>query len=119
MLNHLGLRTAQFDALLAFYKATLAPIGYTVMMEYPGAAGLGKSDADFWIGADEKGGSNVHLAFKTDDRSVVGAFYEAALANGGKDNGAPGLRDYSPTYYAAFVIDPDGNNLEVFCTAAQ
>lgn len=117
MLNHIGLRTNQFDSLLAFYKATLAPMGYGVMMEYPGAAGLGRDDADFWIGADDKGGSNIHLAFKTEDRAVVDAFHAAALASGGKDNGAPGLRDYSPTYYAAFVIDPDGNNLEVFCTA--
>nr|WP_314260347.1 VOC family protein [uncultured Devosia sp.] len=117
MLDHLGLRTTQFDGLLAFYKATLAPLGYQVMMEYPGAAGLGREYPDFWIGADDKGGSNIHLAFKTQDRAVVEAFYAAALANGGRDNGAPGKRDYTPTYYAAFVIDPDGNNLEVVCDA--
>lgn len=115
MLDHIGLRTTQFDNLMAFYKATLAPLGYAVMTEYPGAAGLGRTYPDFWIGADDKGGSNIHLAFKTDDRKAVDAFYAAALANGGKDNGAPGLRDYTPTYYAAFVIDPDGNNLEVVC----
>ena len=115
MLDHIGLRTKQFDGLLAFYKAALAPLGYTVMMEYPGTAGLGRDHPDFWIGADDRGGSNVHLAFKTEDRSVVDAFHAAALANGGKDNGAPGKRDYTPTYYAAFVVDPDGNNLEVVC----
>ena len=117
MLDHLGLRTAQFDTLLQFYKATLAPLGYVVLMEYPGAAGLGREYPDFWIGTDDKGGSNIHLAFKTNDRSVVDAFHAAAMANGGTDNGAPGLRDYTPNYYAAFVVDPDGNNLEVVCTA--
>lgn len=117
MLDHIGLRTAQFDTLLAFYKATLAPLGYAVMMEFPGTAGLGREVPDFWIGQSDGAASNVHLAFTTEDRSVVDAFYAAALANGGKDNGAPGLRDYTPTYYAAFVIDPDGNNLEVVCNA--
>ncbi|HEY0032478.1 MAG TPA: VOC family protein [Devosia sp.] len=117
MLDHLGLRTNQFDALLAFYKAALAPLGYNVMMEYPGNAGLGREYPDFWLGADEKGGSNIHLAFKTNDRATVDAFYAAALANGGKDNGPPGLRDYTPNYYAAFVHDPDGNNLEIVCQA--
>jgi catechol 2,3-dioxygenase-like lactoylglutathione lyase family enzyme len=115
MLDHIGLRTTQFDTMVAFYKAALAPLGYSVMMEYPGAAGFGRENPDFWIGADEKGSSNVHLAFHTDDRSVVDAFHAAALSNGGKDNGAPGKRDYTPTYYAAFVLDPDGNNLEVVC----
>lgn len=117
MLDHIGLRTKQFDALLAFYTAALEPLGYKIMMQYPGAAGLGRDYPYFWIGADEKGGSNIHLAFRTDDHAVVKAFYDAALANGGKDNGAPGKRDYSPNYYAAFVIDPDGNNLEVVCGA--
>ena len=115
MLDHIGLRTAQFDTLLAFYKAVLAPLNYTVMMQYPGAAGFGREYPDFWIGADDKGGSNVHLAFKADDHAVVDAVHAAALASGGRDNGAPGKRDYTPTYYAAFVIDPDGNNFEVVC----
>lgn len=117
MLDHLGLRTAQFETMLAFYRQALAPMGYKVMMEYPGTAGLGREYPDFWIGADDKGSSNIHLAFKTDNRGVVDAFHQAALANGGKDNGAPGLRDYTPNYYAAFVLDPDGNNLEIVCTA--
>lgn len=117
MLDHIGLRTNQFDTMLAFYKAALAPLGYLVLMEYPGTAGFGRDYPDFWIGADDKGRSNIHLAFKTDDRSVVDAFHAAALSTGGKDNGAPGKRDYTPTYYAAFVLDPDGNNLEIVCQA--
>src|SRR3546814_14250306 len=103
---------------MAFYKAVLAPLGYTVMMEYPGAAGLGRAYPDFWIGADDKGSSNIHLAFKTDDRTAVDAFHAAALAHGGKDNGAPGLRDYTPTSYSAFVLAPDGTNLQVVCNDA-
>lgn len=117
MLDHIGLRTTQYDQLLAFYKAALAPLGYTVMMEYPGVAGLGSETPDFWLSADDKGVSNIHLAFAAKDRAVVDAFHAAALGNGGKDNGAPGLRDYTPTYYAAFVFDPDGNNIEVVCHA--
>ena len=115
MLDHIGLRTTQFDALFAFYKATLEPLGYAVMMQYPNTAGFGREYPDFWIGADEKAGSNIHLAFKASERSVVESFHAAALANGGTDNGAPGLRDYAPNYYAAFVLDPDGNNLEIVC----
>lgn len=117
MLDHIGLRTTRFDTLMQFYKAALEPVGYVVMVEYPGAAGFGREHPDFWIGADEKGGSNIHLAFKTDSRAAVDAFHAASLGNGGTDNGAPGLRDYTPNYYAAFIIDPDGNNLEVVCTA--
>lgn len=116
MLDHIGLRTTQFDTMLAFYKAVLAPLGYSVLMEYPGAAGLGSDYPHFWIGADDKGSSNIHLAFKAGSHSAVDAFHAAALAHGGKDNGAPGRRDYSPNYYAAFVLDPDGNNLELVCT---
>lgn len=115
MLDHLGLRTVQFDAMLAFYRAALTPLGYTVMNEYSGVAGLGRETPDLWVSADDKGSSNIHLAFRTDDRAVVDAFHAAALAHGGTDNGAPGKRDYTPNYYAAFVLDPDGNNLEIVC----
>ena len=116
MIDHVGLRTTQFDTLLAFYAAALAPIGYAVMQQFPGAAGLGKDNSDLWIGASETAGSNIHLCLSADDHATVDAFYAAAIAAGGKDNGGPGLRpEYTPTYYAAFIIDPDGNNLEVAC----
>ena len=117
MLDHIGLRTTQFDRLLTFYQAALAPLGYTVMMQYPGVVGMGRETPDLWLGADDKGNSNIHLAFTATERAVVDAFHAAALSNGGRDNGAPGLRDYTPTYYAAFVFDPDGNNIEVVCHA--
>ena len=116
MIDHVGLRTTQFDAMLAFYKAALAPLGYTVLMEFPGAAGLGNEHPDLWIGAADTGNSNIHLAFDASDHATVDAFYAAAIAAGAKDNGGPGPRpEYTPTYYAAFVIDPDGNNLELAC----
>jgi catechol 2,3-dioxygenase-like lactoylglutathione lyase family enzyme len=116
MLDHIGLRTTQFDTLVAFYKAVLAPLGYGLVMEFPGAAGFGRDTPDFAIGQAEAA-SNVHLAFIGKARAEVDAFHAAALAHGGKDNGAPGLRDFAPNYYAAFVIDPDGNNIEVVCHA--
>jgi len=116
MIDHVGLRTTQFDTKLAFYKAALAPLGYGVLMEFPGAAGLGKEHPDLWIGADDTGHSNIHLAFDAPDHATVDAFYAAAIAAGAKDNGGSGPRpEYTPTYYAAFVIDPDGNNLELVC----
>jgi len=113
MLDHVSLRVQDFSRALAFYKAALAPIGYTVTMEYPGGAGLGEpGKPDLWISATDKAAHPTHIAFRT-DRARVDAFHAAALAAGGTDNGAPGLRkDYGPTYYAAFLIDPDGNNVE-------
>lgn len=117
MLDHIGLRTTHFGALTQFYKAALAPVGYALKMEYPGVAGFGREFPDLWVSADEKGSSNIHLAFRTENRAAVDAFHAAAVANGGTDNGEPGLRDYTPTYYAAFIVDPDGNNLEVVCLA--
>lgn len=116
MIDHVGLRTTQFDTMLAFYAAALAPLGYTVMSQFPGAAGLGKEHPDLWIGVSDTVGSNIHLALVAEDHATVDAFYAAAITAGAKDNGGPGLRpEYTPTYYAAFVIDPDGNNLELAC----
>jgi catechol 2,3-dioxygenase-like lactoylglutathione lyase family enzyme len=116
MLDHISLRVQDFDRALTFYKAALAPIGYAVAMEYPGGAGLGEpGKPDLWISATEKPPHPTHIAFRT-DRARVDAFHAAALAAGGTDNGAPGLRaDYHPHYYAAYVFDPEGNNIEVVC----
>jgi catechol 2,3-dioxygenase-like lactoylglutathione lyase family enzyme len=113
MLDHIGLRTAQYDALLAFYEAALAPIGYRKMVEFEGAAGLGADFPGLWIGIGDRA-ANIHIALRVQSQEQVDGFYHAALAAGATDNGAPGLRtEYSPGYYAAFVLDPDGNNLEV------
>jgi catechol 2,3-dioxygenase-like lactoylglutathione lyase family enzyme len=116
MLDHVSLRVSDFPRALAFYKAALAPIGYQVAMEYPGGAGMGeRGKPDLWITATDRVVLPTHIAFRA-DRARIDAFHAAALAAGGTDNGAPGLRaDYHPNYYAAFIIDPEGNNIEVVC----
>ena len=117
MIDHVGLRTQQFDAMLAFYQAAMAPLGYKIMMQFGNNAGLGREQPDLWLGeAGDQPTSKIHIAFAADDRAAVDSAYAAAVAHGATDNGGPGLRpDYTPTYYAAFVIDPDGNNLEFVC----
>jgi catechol 2,3-dioxygenase-like lactoylglutathione lyase family enzyme len=98
-----------------FFAAALKPIGYKVMSEYPDGAGFGVDKPDFWIGKG-KPVSSTHVAFVAADRKSVDAFYKAAMGAGGKDNGKPGVRkDYHPHYYGAFVLDPDGNNIEAVC----
>ncbi len=116
MLDHISLRVQDYDKTLAFYKAALAPIGYSVIMEFPGFAGLGeKGKPDFWITKSDKGCNPTHVAFRA-DRGRVDAFHAAALAAGGTDDGAPGVREmYHPNYYGAFVLDPEGNHVETCC----
>jgi catechol 2,3-dioxygenase-like lactoylglutathione lyase family enzyme len=95
-----------------FYSKVLAPLGYHNNMEEGEAAGYNDGkNTDFWI-HKEKTVVPTHVAFQARDRKAVEAFHKAALAAGGKDNGAPGYRDYSPGYFAAFAFDPDGNNVE-------
>ncbi len=117
MLDHVGIPVSDFERSKRFYEEALSPLGYELIMEpRHGAAGLGSSGKpDFWIGQGEPG-HPVHVAFAADDRASVEAFHEAAVAAGGRDNGRPGLRlEYHPTYYAAYVLDPDGNNIEAVC----
>ena len=118
MIDHIGLRTAQFDVMTAFYEQALAPLGIRKLKAYDGGAGFGRDAPVLWIGASTEPRSSVHLALSSSDRSAVRAFHAAALKAGAKDNGAPGLRDYAPNYYGAFVIDPDGNNIEAVCHSA-
>ena len=118
MYDHVGLRTPDLASSLAFYRAALQPLGCGVTYEDAATAGLGgQSGAVLWLHAVESGqGSGVHLAFRVGDQSTVDAFHAAAVAAGGRDNGGPGLRlDYAANYYAAFVIDPQGNNIEAMC----
>jgi catechol 2,3-dioxygenase-like lactoylglutathione lyase family enzyme len=119
MIDHVSVRVQDFSRLLAFYREALAPIGYKVIMEYPGAVGLGADGKpDLWLMQTDQPLNPTHVALSAVSRSPIDAFYAAGLAAGGSDNGAPGLRlDYHPTYYAAFVRDPEGNNIEVVCHA--
>jgi catechol 2,3-dioxygenase-like lactoylglutathione lyase family enzyme len=118
MLDHITLRVRDVAAAKAFYAAALRPLGYAVVMDFPEGAGLGvDGKPDFWLAADE-GATPQHVAFAAPDRRAVDGFHAAALHAGGKDNGAPGLRpDYHPNYYAAFVLDPSGHNMEAVCHA--
>ena len=118
MIDHVTVRVQDLSRALDFYRGALAPLRYDVLMEYPGAAGLGSDGKpDLWLMETDEPLNPTHLALSA-ERAVVDAFYQAALAAGGADNGAAGLRpDYHPHYYAAFVRDPEGNNIEVVCHA--
>jgi catechol 2,3-dioxygenase-like lactoylglutathione lyase family enzyme len=134
MLDHVSIRVANYARSKEFYQAALAPLGYTLAMEGGSGAGFRKGYIpDFWVKQGESrtvgttdpaelagcGGAAVHVAFAGDDRTAVDAFYRAALAAGGRDNGAPRVcPEYHPNYYGAFVLDPDGYNIEVVCHKA-
>ena len=115
MLDHIGLAVSDIAKSKAFFQAALAPLGYKIQMDFGEAVGLGQDRPDFWI-ASAPASAKSHIAFAAANRAMVKAFYEAAIAAGGKDNGAPGLRpQYHPNYYGAFVLDRDGNNIEAVC----
>jgi catechol 2,3-dioxygenase-like lactoylglutathione lyase family enzyme len=113
MIDHLKLHVGDVARSKAFYEAALAPLGYRIVMEpAPGVVGMGVRFPDFWL-AQSDTPTVAHVALRAEDPASVDAFHAAALAAGGTDNGAPGLRPhYHPGYYGAFVIDPDGNNVE-------
>ena len=119
MIDHTGVGVSNANRSLAFYKAALAPLGYRALMEGEGYAGFGvPPKPDFWIGEGKPNVPAVHVAFSASSRAAVDAFHKAAIAAGGRDNGAPGLRpQYHPNYYGAFVLDPDGHNIEAVCHA--
>jgi catechol 2,3-dioxygenase-like lactoylglutathione lyase family enzyme len=114
MIDHVKLFAADPARSRAFYEQALKPLGYRVMMEpAPGVVGLGVTRPDFWIAPVEASPTLCHLAVRVDSEMEVEAFHAAALAAGGTDNGGPGLRShYHQNYYGAFVLDPDGNNVE-------
>jgi catechol 2,3-dioxygenase-like lactoylglutathione lyase family enzyme len=122
MIDHIGLRVSDYKRSRAFYEAALAPLGYTMVFsndqeQYAGFAG--PDSERIWIGHRE-GASHgfAHIAVLAKDRATVRKFYEAAMKAGGRDNGGAGPRpQYSPTYYGAFVLDPDGHNIEAVCFA--
>lgn len=127
MIDHLGFPVADYTRSKAFYAKALAPLGYALVMEigaehteskFP-AAGFGADGTpDFWIGGEGGLGGTLHVAIVATDRATVDEFHRAALAAGARDNGPPGLRPhYHANYYAAFVLDPDGHNVEAVCHA--
>ena len=119
MYDHLGLHVKNLDASVRFYTAALAPLGHVLCSRDDGGAGFGPPGAPaLWLYVTKtSGGPGAHIAFRASDHAAVKRFHAEGLKAGGRDNGGAGPRaDYSPTYYAAFLIDPDGNNVEAVCT---
>ena len=116
MIDHVSIKVKDVEQAKAFYEAALAPLGYARGIEYPGGMQLlvEGEPGDVWVAPLPEGVEAVptHVALRAADAAAVDAFYEAALAAGGTDNGAPGPRDYHPGYYAEFVHHPEGNNIE-------
>ena len=126
MLDHIGLAVSDLSRSRKFYLVALAPLSMDIVMEvteeqtgrYAGAGFGAAGKPFFWIGTGEHRSGPTHIAFAASSRAAVDAFYKAALSAGGRDNGAPGIRaHYHPNYYGAFVLDPDGNNVEAVCHA--
>lgn len=125
MLDHVGILVADWNKAKAFYDAAFAPLGITLLNQIPEqftggvkVGGYGEQTPDFWLTESAETGPGRHFAFRAASHAEVDAFHAAAIAAGGTDNGAPGPRPhYHANYYAAFVIDPDGNNIEAVCHA--
>ena len=124
MIDHTGLKVSDPKRSRQFYDKALAPLGYTMLMEIPkeytgGIIVLGYGvppRPDFWVAEGTPNQPKIHIAFHAENRKQVDDFYQAAIAAGGKDNGAPGPRPhYHKDYYGAFVLDPDGHNIEAVC----
>ena len=124
MIDHIGLSVSDYEKSKNFYLKALQPLGYEMVMEVTEVgpfAGFGEEGKpDFWIAQDSATSPRVHVAFRTNSRATVDAFYHAAIEAGASDNGPPGVREiYHPNYYGAFVIDPDGHNIEAVCHAPE
>lgn len=119
IIDHIGIGLSDYEAGKTFFSAALAPLGITLIAEYYGNAGYGRgAKPEFWFSQGQGAPVRMHLAFTAEDREQVRRFYQAALAAGAHDNGAPGIRElYHPHYYGAFVIGPDGLNIEAVCHA--
>jgi catechol 2,3-dioxygenase-like lactoylglutathione lyase family enzyme len=117
MYDHIGLKVSNLDASVRFYTGALAPLGYELCSRDDAGAGFGPAGAPaLWLYVNKEARAGVHVALRAIDRKAVDKFHTAGLKAGGRDHGKAGPReDYSPTYYAAFLLDPDGNNIEAVC----
>lgn len=113
MIDHITFAVSDYARSKAFYEKVLAPLGWTMMMEFGHSAGFGDTHPYLWITEGDVTKGQLHIAFRAKDQATVDAFYRTAIAAGAMDNGPPGIRlQYHPTYYGAFVLDPDGHNIE-------
>jgi len=128
MIDHIGIPVSDIERSRKFYEAALGALGMSVQKEVTSDEGGGwtalgfgvPGEKIFWVGDGDKVGEGIHVAFTADERSQVDAFHAAGLNAGGRDNGKPGPRpNYGPNYYAAFVFDPDGANIEAVCYKAE
>lgn len=117
MIDHICINVSDFEGARAFYTAVLAPLGYRLLHSFgDDALGFGAERATFWVVRRDPVSGGAHVAVQVSDRATVDAFHAAALAAGGTDHGAPGLRpQYHEHYYGAFVLDADGHNIEAVC----
>ena len=120
MIDHVTLDVSSHPTSRSFYERALAPLGWSIVAEWPGGCGFGmtRGGPTFWLRQDGRPSSPIHLAFRAGSRAAVHAFHEQALLWGGRANGEPGLRDYHDDYYGAFILDPDGHNVEAVCHEA-
>jgi catechol 2,3-dioxygenase-like lactoylglutathione lyase family enzyme len=117
--DHIGFNVADLEKSKRFYLAALTPLGHSLLAEGNGWAMIGNESGRIWLASDGSAASPFHVALAAKTRAQVRAFYDAAIGNGARDNGGPGIRaNYSPNYYAAFVLDPDGHNIEAVCHQA-
>ena len=121
MLDHIIITVSNYEASKAFYLKALEPLGYEIVFDMENGVCFGvQGKPEYFIREAEAVKPAIHLAFTSPDRATVDKFYNAALGAGGKDNGPPGLRTgYHPNYYGAFVLDPDGNNIEAVCQQTE
>ncbi len=117
IIDHIGFGVSDIERSKEFYIKCLEPLGIKILAEEGSNVGFGKdAKAPFWFGPNSDASRKIHLAFVAENRAQVDEFHKAAIAAGGKDNGPPGIREiYHPSYYAAFVFDPDGHNIEAVC----